>query len=375
VFIAGYTTNSAPGTPPSPWYVTSPQEITDDYWQKKIRKDIKLLPDSDFDHSLLKRKPVYVSGDVSGGFHLTNATADPTFKPTIPSYFLPRGLARSAENAAYVVQLCAKTHPFRSEFSIPTAIAELLDIGTLFKITAKGFSDLLGGTYLQYKFGIVQFVQDIQTLHSITKAIESRIKEFDSLSKHGALRRNVHLDGRGESGIYATNTSIWTSFGVNVRADKSYLNDYEVRGSVRWRWKPGVTVSLNKLEAFNLAVQKVFDLGELDAETIWNTIPWTWLADYFIAVGPYLQATSAENLLEPFDISIIRNVKCVNRYKVTSKTVGLSTSDTGVYTLYYKSRDSNLLVSALPPVRYSLISMSQYLVLLALYGKFRGSQY
>lgn len=376
VFLTGYTTNRDTSIPRTPWYVTSPEEITDDYWRKQKRKSVKLLPVTNFDHKTIYRRPVYVSGEVAGNNTLTHAPAEPSFTPTIGSYYAARGTSqRNAENAAYVVKLLASTHPFRPEYSVPTALAELLDIGSLFKITAKSFSELAGTSYLYYRFGIVQFVQDIKTLSSITKALESRIKEFDSLSKQGGTRRNIKLDGLGQSGKYASDETIFSTYGATVRADKSYYNYYEVRGSVRWRWKNGVTVNLSKLEAFNLAVLKVFDLGELDAATIWNSIPWTWLADYFIDIGNFLQSIGDDNLVEPYDICITRRCKSTNTFYVSYKSSWIRTYGNGKYTIELTSRDADLVIPALPPLRYGLISKTQYLTLLALYGKFRGGSY
>jgi len=250
-------------------------------------------------------------------------------------------------------------------------MVEMLDITSMFKLVARSFSDLLGGSYLSYRFGLPQFIQDIKTLSNITRAIESRMKEYNSLNLHGGLRRNVHLGGASyQSG---GNKTIWSTYGHFVTADWTSVRKYEVRGSVRWRWKDGVTISLTKLEAFNEAVKAVFDLEELDGSTIWNAIPWTWLVDYFVDVNSWLSANENTSWVEPYDISVVRIFKSRTEIKnlVCSDGHGIGGHIRGrIY-----SRDSNLIPSQYPVARYEFVTKTQYLTMLALLGKFRGLTY
>jgi hypothetical protein len=369
--ISGTTTVKSTGVV-STYQYTEFWERTTDYTGKKKRKDYDgLLPCSNFDHDSVENVPPFLTKD-SGSWYHRGAPCQNT-DPDTRHYPGRNSTQRNTENSLYVARLLAETHPFRSEFSIPVAIAELLDIGSLFKITAKSFSELAGNSYLNYRFGWVQFTQDIKTLHSITKQIERRIKEFDSLSKHGGLsRRHVFLDHNSWD-EYTGPWTIWSTYGVFVDARFAYNVTLKVEGSVRWRWKAGVKISLTKLEAFNLAVSNVFDLGELDAETIWNAIPWTWLADYFVDVNSWLSATHGTDMVEPFDICITRRYKNVKtQYPVGSEARYVTK---GRETREIVSRDANLALSVLPPYRYMFFTTNMYLVLLALYGRLRGGTY
>jgi hypothetical protein len=65
----------------------------------------------------------------------------------------------------------------------------------LFQFAAQGFASYIGSQYLKYRFGLLPFVSDIRTLAQITKKLESRIKEYNTLAKTGKLRRkHVKLD-------------------------------------------------------------------------------------------------------------------------------------------------------------------------------------
>lgn len=369
--IAGTTTVIASGETYRYSFPEDERYMTD-FVEKQKRRPLGLLPPSNCDIDHIERVPPRLSGR-NGFWKHSEAPILPYYYPETPNYL--ERYQRVDANILYATRLLAQTHPFRPEFSIPTAIAEMLDIGTLFKLTAKSFAELAGNSYLQYKFGYVQFVNDVKTLASITTAIERRVKEFTSLGLKGGLRRSVDLDGNswhqsGNTGI------IWSTYGAYIIGTYNLDESVKITGSVRWKWKDGVTVSLSKLEAFNLAVKTVFDLGELDASTIWNSIPWTWLADYFVDIGSWLQANENSDLVEPYDICIMWHHKSHTQispellFPVESYHV-----KKGTFIRHRYARDWIPGVPTLPPVRYSFLSKSQVLVLLSLYGKFRGSTY
>lgn len=347
------------------------EDDMDDFTEKKRRpKPLRLLPDSNCDiYRNTRTPPSYTA--TGGYFELKQVRPCKDWYARVDEYPWRGSGTRESENAYFVNQLLAKTHPFRSEYSVPVSMVELLDIPSMAKIIAKSFSGLAGSSYLSYRFGFPQFVQDIQTLSGITKALESRVKEYSSLNLHGGLRRNVKL---GENTYRDSGRqTIWSTWGHFVTADVTSSRKYIVRGSVRWRWKDGADISLTKLEAFNEAVKAVFDLEELDATTMWNAIPWTWLVDYFVDVSSWLQANENTNWVEPYDISIIRRYKSRTEIDNLEVSEGFGTKGSIRGSIY--SRDSNLTSTLLPAARYSFITKTQYLTLLALLGKFRGSKY
>lgn len=350
-------------------------EAMDDWTGKSKRwigPGLGLLPPTPMDHDITERVPNLKSGE-SGSWTHYGAPCDAINTPGLPHYS-PRGsFDRENENAALALQLLADTHPFRYEYSVPVSIAEFLDIGQLFKIAAKSFSELAGNSYLNYRFGWVQFQQDLKTLSQITVAIERRIKEFQSLGLKGGLRRKAELFSRS----YLDEGTFWlnSTYGILVGAWWTDNTVYQIHGTVRWQWKNGIEVSLSKLEAFNAAVTAVFDIGELDASTIWNAIPWSWLVDYFYDIGDYLAAHEAEGLVEPYDICIMREYRVVGSYRPDTPILGNSPSlriSQGRSIRTVKSRDVITSVPTLPVFRATLITKSQALVLAALHARFRG---
>lgn len=290
-------------------------QAVDDFWHKKVRSD-NTLPPSECVIRSTYRDPIQFSYPLSS----VRASAYPVdnqgdITESDWTYVRPQkgSPQRLAENNQLALELLAATNPFRSEFSIPVAIAEMVELSSMFKLAASSFSSFVGGTYLNYKFGWEQFVRDLKTLANITKTLESRIKEIQSLPQHGGLRRNVFLDARSKT-LSSTGVTVHSTWGFLVHANVTKKLSCKVRGSVRWRYKGGYDVGLSKLETFNLAVQKIFDLGTFDSETLWNMIPFSWLVDYFVDVNSWLVANLDSGTVEPYDLCIIRRCHASAKY-------------------------------------------------------------
>lgn len=312
----------------------------EDYWHKKAREDSSLPPSPCWITSHF-REPLCMNRNTLT-FRFTNHPVSDQGTASVNDLDYVRhprsSPARFAENDALTQVLLERTNPFRPEFSIPVALKELVDVGTLFKIAAKSFSSFVGGTYLNYKFGWVQFVRDLKTLHGITEALESRIKEFKSLSMQGGVRRKVQL-GYKEVPYFLAAKTIQSSWGVTIKADVSGDRNCRIHGTVRWRFKPGVDIKLDRLQQFNAAVSKVFDLGQLDSQTVWNLIPFSWLVDYFIGLDTYFGANLGEGVIEPYDICIVRTAESKFTQKVVLKPSTITLTGSGHYGRKEYSRD------------------------------------
>lgn len=344
---------------------------SEDFWKKSVRED-NTLPPSAAIISEHFRDP-YCMNRSTGTFRFRNHQVDNPGFTSVGGLNnvrpAPDSAARVIENNSLALELLAKTNPFRYEYSIPVAIKELVDVASLFKFAAGSFAGMVGGGYLNYKFGWTQFERDMRTLRTITVAIERRIKEFDSLSKSGGLRRKVHLLNKSKA-FFEANRLVQSSWGVSVTVDVTGGWSCKTHGTVRWRVKDGFTLNLTKLEAFNAAVSQVFDLGELDAQTVWNMIPFSWLVDYFIDLDSVFGANQGQMFIEPYDISIVRVSRSRFKQQVKSKTASISLTGTGKHSRNHYERD---IVSAgsltLPGI--SFLSRDQMLTVAALLAVLR----
>lgn len=338
---------------------------TKDWYMKKRREDGS-LPPSDFDSDLRVVVPHRLSKN-SGTFRFISlATAEGSYLPGVTPPLSVRGTSsRLSENAYYTQTLLAMTNPLRSDFSVPVFIKELVELPTLFKIAFNSLTEAVGSSYLAYRFGWTQFASDVRVLHKITKAIERRIREFDSLKKKGGLRRKVGLDSLGWSDS-TPNVTIHSTYGEVVKATRTTQRSLKVWGSVRWRASPEFVAEIDKLSAFNLAVQQVFDLEAIDAETAWGLVPWSWLVDYFTNISDFLIANAGRGKVEPYDICIMRDIVCVDRYQVTSVTGGVTVSGSGKHVRRVRARDVTV-PGDFPAGPIDLLSEGQWKIVLALF--------
>lgn len=343
-----------------------------DWWKKKVRED-NTLPPTPCTITKTILDPATISGQ-SGVFHFSNYAV--TLQPNVPAASLntvrpPKvSGARNTENADLVQRLLAETNPFRTEFSAPVALKELVDVGTLFKISAASFASLLGSSYLNYKFGWKQFVDDVKTLSNITLSIERRIKEIQSLSKHGGTRRKRNLMTKGSESSFVAGL-INSTWSARVRVNARTRCTCETFGTVRWRFRPGFDNQLSKLEEFNLAVAKVFDSGQLDAQTVWNMIPFSWLVDYFTGLDSYFGSWLGEGIIEPYDICIVRRTEGRQYYSSPQyNNPTFSMNGSPKVAVYEYDRDV-LTRGSFPAVRADFLSRNQLLTIAALAASFK----
>ncbi len=343
-----------------------------DFWKKEHRKSppqLKgLLPATDFQLSKYTGSPIHATNN-TGVIRLDNFAAQYNGVVVDGGHiFKARGsFARIIENNELAVKLLERTNPFRTEFSVPVFIKELVEIALMFRLAASSFAGYVGGQYLNYRFGWVAFVDDIKTLSTITEELEHRIRELVSLQKHGGLRRKISLDATALSGSIS-NFPTNSTWGFQCRVQMNWSKEIHFTGSVRWVPTRDFSEDLRKLSVVNLAFRKVFDLETIDPETVWQMIPFSWLVDYFADIGGYLAATNGAAKLLPYDICIMREYTCVDQ-GVRTSTHPYYVSDLCKYTLHSKCRDVVNDIT-FPGLRFNLLSASRWKVLLALFLKF-----
>ncbi len=378
IVSGGTITNHVGGPTLATYAYAETRKVTEDFYLKERRDNGLGLPPSNFSSDTFDVITHNLSSVADETFYFRNcASGEANYEPGFSPPLSGRGTTnRRLENEFYVQQLLASTNPFRSEFSVPVFIKELVELMTFFKIAARTFAELVGSSYLAYRFGWTQFVRDIRKLATITVALERRIKEIQSLGKNGGLRRRIPLDSKGFSPGGA-NVSIWSVYGKSVKADRSSDRHLTVWGSVRWMpVDNGLFKDLDKLSQFNLAVLTIFDLKVLNVElpnwdTVWNSIPFSWLVDYFTNLGEYLTSKNGRGLVEPQDICIMRKTICVDTYRVTSHTVGLLVTGRGKHTRTIRQRDV-CLPGKFPAIPIDLLTANQWKIVLALFLKMAG---
>jgi hypothetical protein len=288
--------------------------------------------------------------------------------PTTTGYPGMGSSARNNENQLLALQLLATTHPFAPVFSVPVAIKELAEVAGMFKLAAKGFASYVGGQYLNYRFGWKAFIRDIQTLHGITKEIEKRFLDFNHLLEHGNTRkrRTLGVTG-GRTG--GANTTLHSAYGRIVRGTTYGTWAMRTYGTVTWGVNGERLVPVDDLKRFNLAVQTIFDLGEIDAPTLYELVPFSWLVDYFYTIGDALHSQHMKYNITPYDVCIMRHWLHRVRHVPLSYDSDITINKSGQFVREIKTRDV-VNPTSTPILTFDLLRGDRWKVILALAGKF-----
>lgn len=282
--------------------------------------------------------------------------------------------AKDRGNSHYVTALLAKTNPYRPQFSIQVAIREMVELLSLFRITARTFAGFAGSAYLNYRFGWKALLNDLESALGVTKALESRLREFHSLQEGGIRRSKVFLDTyrtkRSFDPVLINSSPSPSS--VRVTSIKTYHT--EVYGSLRWMLAPGawrVFEDLTPLQEFNHALRAVLDLSEISYATIWEVIPFSFLIDYFIEIGPYFEANRGFSVVEPHYTCITRRTRIEHTGDVISSPSYMRTAGNYQRITEITQRYALGHVDASFPTGLSPITWSEFKVILALLSKFK----
>jgi len=279
--------------------------------KKKKDELTGLTPPSDLNLLKVSFAPPLLSYHLSSmvdGMYFGSMSGMPCYAGTLlPDSPIPGWTALEGTTAELTASLLAKTNPFRPEVSVPVMVAELVEAASLLKLATSNAITLVGSAHLNYNFGWKQTVQDIRKLAMLTSLIESRIAEFNAIISKGGLRRSgIYLSSAGyqnpiETGpIFSNGLGSW-----NGQVSASFRT--KVWGSVRWVPNRASPVDLSKLTSFNQACKTVLDLRLPDPATIWEAIPFSWLADYFVNVGDTLSAIQDTDKVLPTDVCIMRH--------------------------------------------------------------------
>lgn len=365
------------------------QTITD--WIHKGHLEVGLTPVSDLSLYTVTRE---------GGIlnHTMKYSNDSTFRKKFSSCYTglvgaspatpPGGWSalEGGDSAYWAAKLIAKTNPFRYEVSVPVMTLELIEGATLLGSLRNTVLANVGSAWLTKVYTIDAMKSDIRKLANITSAIESRIREFNSLVQKGGLRRKkVKLWKAATTGSEQTAT-IWSQASTTFsgRAKPSFKT--KIWGSIRWLPKRDSPVDLTKLANANDAMRIILDLQTPDASTIWEAIPFSFVADYFSNIGDVLQALENTDLVIPTDICLMRErwveyqteliPSSFHNQVIVGGSGGGTTYttqfDDGVLRHHYRLREVRTVTGIGDLLRFGICTPKQYTNLLALLSVLRS---
>jgi hypothetical protein len=240
----------------------------------------------------------------------------------------------------------------QAELSIPNFIYELKDfkpvitkIASVFRSGAFidavkrlrissnwSFQKLLrsvAGQYLNLQFNFLPLISDIGKIYSALSRTERRINDF------------ITRAGRPQNKHFAYK---WTEFFDSPPEEYTgsrvgYQNQWIMSKPFSWRITKSAPTTFHAQIQYNynyteFQIAHAQLLGHLDAlginmnpAIIWNALPWTFVIDWVLGIGPYLN-TMAEQNLRP-EINVRRYLWSVTRERLIVVRKGIKNAYTG----------------------------------------------
>jgi len=186
-----------------------------------------------------------------------------------------------------VNDVLAQTNPSAPIVDLPVFIAELREVPSLILFEGRTLIKKIAEGNLKWEFAWKPLISDLRGLLDFQGAVDRRVKHLHHMYKRGGARfeRTVGLIyGHGADSL---RTILPNGIG-NVRERGVYYHRRWI--SVSWvpTYDPreGIPpVSEIRRKAFSAVLGLT-----IDPATVWELLPWSWLADWFSDVGSYLSA-------------------------------------------------------------------------------------
>lgn len=214
-----------------------------------------------------------------------------------------------------------------SRANLAVFLYELRDIKRMFELLpkkhlldkrGKRFKDwrsalkYANGQHLNYAFGWRPFLNDVKNTFRGLSTFEERLSKFVNQANTD-LRRHAS-DQSESSGSYVWNGGAWEatlSWSFTAKHTSTFWMNYSV---------PNYSERELRVRAY------LDTLGlQINLANIWAVIPWSFVVDWFVGVGKYLDAYSVD-WLEPW-INLLQassSVKCEGTANVTLRYTGYS---------------------------------------------------
>lgn len=236
----------------------------------------------------------------------------------------PAGIALPSYSATTLAtQALALTNPSRPAVNLGLAISEMRDLPRMFQLAGRNLIKKGASAYLLFEFGWRPFFSDFAKLVTMGRAVNRRVSELKRLRDGPGLKRRITLQ-RDFKTVVNNNVTL-NSVGSIVKGTTTESVSRTIWATCRW--KPNTSVPYpdtdfeQRLEMFGLMTGT--HAGNLTV-SLWDALPWSWLADYFANVGDFLQATNNVLAHPSGPVNVMATYKTTKSYAVTSKASWLN---------------------------------------------------
>lgn len=174
--------------------------------------------------------------------------------------------------------------------------------------------------YLEYSFGWRPLMNDLRSLIDLQQSINDRLNLLKSISEHARFRRTL--------ASYSNNGDFRTGFGYSdIQMDVRWSENHNAWATGRYvpRDRERIKQLTDRFSDAQHDYAKSLALNySLSPGFIWNAIPWTWLIDYFVNVGDFIESVSGILYTDLTDVCLMRHHRSEETSSPYSVPQGLS---------------------------------------------------
>jgi hypothetical protein len=193
-------------------------------------------------------------------------------------------------NSALAVTCLKRTNPSKPHIDLPVALAELRDLPDMVKSGGETAAEKFAHGTLQREFGYAPFLSDLKKLFSFKDKVQKRVELLSKFKDGPMLRKTKLYDSTVQSSIPADRTVISGAFGSLSATVTSYTTVRRYYGYVTYTPNADMSKLIGDSDALRAKARDIIGGLTIDASTIWQAMPWSWLADWFGNLGDYLEA-------------------------------------------------------------------------------------
>lgn len=269
-----------------------------------------------------------------------------------------------SSNADYAVLTVARTNPSRAKVELPVSLFELRELPMLVRNNGLTLIRRIGTNNLRYYFGVLPLMNDLAALLNFAESVKKRAELLKKFRDQGSITRKVHLYS-GHVGDYP-NTAVQAN-STPPTANVTYLLRSRVTMRTVWgyvTWTPSDSfMEMMQTDEAIIQQARTIILGlRVDFASLWEALPWSWLADWYGNIGDWLQANRHVVPIYPGIPAICETIRTEYNYLSQNNGFGMPPFyHTNTHVTVSKSRSK--VSAAFPSANLPLLTPRQALIL------------
>lgn len=191
---------------------------------------------------------------------------------------------------ALAVTCLKRTNPSKPHIDLPVALAELRDLPDMVKRGGETAAEKFAHGTLQREFGYAPFLSDLRKLFSFKDKVQKRVELLSKFKDGPMLRKTKLYDSSVQGTIPSDRTVVTANFGSLSATVTSITTVRRYYGYVTYTPNADMSKLIGDSDALRAKATEIIGGLTVDASTIWQGMPWSWLADWFGNLGDYLEA-------------------------------------------------------------------------------------